>query len=65
MEKPLESAGMGLQVGWGRVSENHQGRANGVSQVDGGRYGTCLNVHAGWEEGSSKEQWLLPAFLSK
>ena len=26
---------MGLKVGWGRVSGNHQGKANSDSQVDG------------------------------
>ena len=35
MEKPLEKAGVDLQLGWGRVSGNHQGRGGTVSQVDG------------------------------
>ena len=35
MEMPLETAWIGLLVGCGRVSGNHQGRANSVSQVDG------------------------------
>ena len=26
--------GLGLQVGWGRISGNHQGRVNSMSQVD-------------------------------
>ena len=33
MKKPQETAWIGLQVGWGRASENHQGEANSVSQV--------------------------------
>ena len=35
MEKLLEMVWMGPQVEWGRVSGNHQGGANSVSQVDG------------------------------
>lgn len=35
MEKPLEVAGVDLQVEWGRVSGNHQGRMNSVSPADG------------------------------
>ena len=35
MEKALETGWMGPKVGWGRASGNHQGGANGVSQVDG------------------------------
>ena len=35
MEKALETAWVDPQVGWGRASGNHQGGANGVSQVDG------------------------------
>ena len=35
MEKPLETAWVGLKVGWGRASGNHQCAANSVSQVDG------------------------------
>ena len=35
MEKPLETAWVGLKVGWGRASGNHQGRANIMNQVDG------------------------------
>ena len=35
MKKPLETAWVGLQVGWGGVSGNHQGRANSVSLVVG------------------------------
>ena len=34
MEKPLETAWVGPDVGWCRASGNHQGRANSVSQVD-------------------------------
>ena len=34
MEKALEIAWVGPQVGWGVVSGNHQGKANGVSQVE-------------------------------
>ena len=35
MEKPLEMAWSGLQVGGGGVSGNHQGGANSVGQADG------------------------------
>lgn len=34
MGKSLEAAWVGLEVGWGRVLENHQFKANGVNQVD-------------------------------
>ena len=36
VEKPLETAWMGLKVGWGGLSGNHQGGANSVSQVGRG-----------------------------
>ena len=51
MEKPLETAWVGLKVGCGGASGNHQRGANNVSQ-------------ALWREGSSKEQWSLPTLLS-
>ena len=56
MEKPLETPWVGLQVGWGRVSENHQGGVNSVSQVHGDpdmvfTYQLCWGG-----EGSEKEQ---------
>ena len=35
MEKPLETAWVGLKFGWGQASGNHLGRANSGSQVDG------------------------------
>ena len=35
MGRPLEKAGVGLKVGWGRAPEYHQDRANNVSQIDG------------------------------
>ena len=35
MEKPLETAWVGLKVGWDRASGDHQGGANNVTQVDG------------------------------
>ena len=35
MKKPLETAWVGLESVWGRASENHQGGANSVGQVDG------------------------------
>ena len=57
MEKPLETAWVGLKVGWGRASKNHQGGANSVNQVDG-------FSHIASTAGSDKEQWPLPAFLS-
>lgn len=54
---------MGIPVGSGRVSGNHQSGVNGVSQVDGGfRFCTCLCLQAGFGEGSTKEQWHVPAF---
>ena len=34
LEKSLEMACVGLQIGWDEVSENQQGRVNIVSQVD-------------------------------
>ena len=57
MEKSLETAWMGLKVGWSRASSNHQGGANSVNQVDG-------FSHIASTAGSDKEQWPLPAFLS-
>mgnify|MGYP007046025487 CR=1 FL=1 len=35
MEMPLEVVWVGQQVGWGRISGNHHGGANGINQVDG------------------------------
>ena len=35
MEKPLEMFSVGSNVEWSMVSGNHQGRAKGVSQIDG------------------------------
>ena len=35
MEKPLETASVGSQIGWGKVSGKHQGEANSMSWVDG------------------------------
>ena len=35
MEKTLELVWVGPNVGWQMVSENHQGRVNSVSLVDG------------------------------
>ena len=35
MEKALERACVGLQVGWSGISGNHQGGANNNSQVNG------------------------------
>lgn len=60
MEKPLEAAGVGLQVGRGEVSENHWGRASGVSQGDGDSDMAATCGLWGAVEGSSKEQWLCP-----
>ena len=36
MRKPLEVAWMNPQVGWSRVSENHQDGVDSAKQVDGG-----------------------------
>ena len=64
MEKPLYTVWVPTWVGpkfrWGRASENHQGRANSVSQVDAVSdmvVPACLYVR----EGLFKEQWLLPS----
>ena len=35
MEKLLQMAWVGLKVGWGRVSGNHQGWVNSISKADG------------------------------
>ena len=62
MEKKLEIAWVGPQVGWGRgsVSGIHQGGANCVSQVDGDldMAHTCWLCRGGV---SDKEKWPLPA----
>ena len=62
MEKPLETAWMGLEVEYGGTSGNHQ-----VEQCKPDckthRCGACL-LTLGGEDGSSKEQWPLPALLS-
>lgn len=60
MEKPLEEAWVGLQVGWGRASANHQSGANGASQVTETQIlhppvGLGLMQHAGHRKGSTKE----------
>ena len=34
MENALETTWVGLEVGWGRASESHQGGANSVSHID-------------------------------
>ena len=35
--------GLGERVGWGGFSGNHQGKVNGISQVNGGhKFGTHL-----------------------
>ena len=34
MEKPLERAWVDQKIEWGRVSGNHQGRVNSISQFD-------------------------------
>ena len=65
MEKPLETAWVGLKVVCGRASGNHQGGANSVSRVDGV---SDMAPPAGsvvlLGEGSEKGQWPLPALLS-
>ena len=35
MEKPLETASIGLKFGWVRISGNHQDGANSMRQIDG------------------------------
>ena len=54
---------MGLKIGWGRASGNHQGGAHSMSQVDG----VSDMVPTCWLCGSvgvvpEKEQWPLPHF---
>lgn len=53
MEKPLETDSVGLNIGWGRASWNHQGRANCVSHVDG--ILDMVPPASSLREGSSKE----------
>ena len=63
-EKPLKTASVGPQVGWGRISGNHRGGANSVSQDDGDSYVVpCLLGM--WGGDSEKEQWPLKALLSE
>ena len=55
MAKPLETAWLGLKVGWSTAAVNHQAGAKTVSQVDG-NYNmkpACLLCVG---EGSEKEQ---------
>ena len=42
MEKPLETARVGPQVGCGSISGNHQGRANSQDDRDSGMLQACL-----------------------
>ena len=66
MEEPLETSWVGLEVGWGRASGNHQGDANNVSQVDGvSDMAPACHLCGSVGEGSVKEQWPLPAALPK
>ena len=68
MEKPLETALVGLNFGWVRASVNHESGENSMSQVDR----VSEMVTARWvcgsvalcREGSEKEQRSLPALLS-
>ena len=53
MEKPQETTGVGTQVGWDRVSGNHQGRAVIARLMETQTRG----------EVSAKEQQPLPALL--
>ena len=53
MEKPLDRAWVGQKIGWGRVSENHFGEANSVSQVDGNLEMMPVWACRGWGGGSS------------
>lgn len=54
--KPLEAGWVDLQVGWGGVSGNYQGRANGINQVDGGSdmapICVCMPEEGGLNEGA-------------
>ena len=65
IKNPLETAWVGLQVGWGGVSGKHQGGTKSVRQVDETQIWHPLVSSAG--EGvvfSEKEQWPLLALLS-
>ena len=59
----METAWVGLKVGWGRASGNYQGGSYSVSQVGG----VSDMAPACWllGEGSEKEQWPLPALPSR
>ena len=60
MSRPESLAG--LKFRWDKASGNHQGRVNSVNQVDGV---SDMPPPAGSvAEGSSKEQWPLPALPS-
>ena len=68
MEKPLETAWVGLKFGWHGVSGNHQGRAKNTQwQYEPGwwrlRCDTQL-LALGEGVGSAKAQWPVPALLS-
>ena len=65
MEKPLETAWVGLKFGWGQASGNHLGRANSGSQVDGvSNMMPPAGFVALFRVGSENQQWVPPAFLS-
>ena len=62
--KPLETAGVCLKVGWAKASRNYQGGAN--SEPGWWRLIVLASSSVAlWEEGLSKEQWPLPALLSR
>ena len=66
MEKPVETAHLGPKVGGYGVSENHQGRINGDSQVDGNSDLASIYWLLGGkaQQKKKKNQWRLPALLS-
>ena len=67
MEKTLETAWVGPQIGWSRLSGNHQGGADSVSQADGDSdmVPACQFCVCFVRGGLRKEQWPLPALLSE
>ena len=51
MEKPLETAWVGLKVGWGRALGYHQGGANSMNQAVGVSDMVPICPHCGYGGG--------------
>lgn len=65
MEKPLEATWVGLKLGRDGASGNHLGKATCVSLVvEIQIWWSSASTSQEWE-GSTMEQWSLPAFLSE